>query len=156
MIAGAFQKQFGGSQGMRVFRAPGRVNLIGEHTDYNFGFVLPIALDLACFIAAADSDDGYLRVYSEEKRQLRAWPVADLAQLAPARDWTDYLIGVAQELIRAGYPIHPKRLFIRSSVPEGSDLSSSAALEVSAALALLGGREIAPLNLAELCQRAET
>ena len=156
MIAGAFQKQFGGSQGMRVFRAPGRVNLIGEHTDYNLGFVLPIALDLACFVAAADSDDGHLRLYSEEKRQLLSWPVADLTQLAPAHDWTDYVIGVAQELIRAGYPIHPKRLLVRSSVPEGSGLSSSAALEVSAALALLGGREIAPLKLAELCQRAET
>ena len=156
MIADAFQKQFGSSQGMRVFRAPGRVNLIGEHTDYNFGFVLPIALDLACFIAAAGSEDGYLSVYSEEKHQLRAWTVADLPQLSPARDWTDYVIGVAQELIRAGYPIQSKRLLIRSSVPEGSGLSSSAALEVSAALALLGGREIAPLNLAELCQRAET
>ncbi len=156
MIAGSFQRQFGDSQGMRVFRAPGRVNLIGEHTDYNFGFVLPIALDLACFVAAADSDDGQLQIYSEEKRQLRAWPVANLPQLTPARDWTDYVIGVAQELIRAGYPIQPKRLLVRSSVPEGSGLSSSAALEVSAALALLGGREIVPLKLAELCQRAET
>jgi galactokinase len=156
MIADSFQHQFGSNQNMRVFRAPGRVNLIGEHTDYNLGFVLPIALDLACFVAADDSEDGYLRVYSEEKRQLRSWPVADLAQLAPARDWTDYVIGVAQELIRMGYPIQPKRLLVRSSVPEGSGLSSSAALEVSAALALLGGREIAPLTVAELCQRAET
>ena len=156
MIADSFQQQFGGRQNMRVFRAPGRVNLIGEHTDYNLGFVLPIALDLACFVAAADSEDGYLRVYSEEKRQLRSWPVADLAQLAPAHDWTDYVTGVARELIRAGYPIQPKRLLVRSSVPEGSGLSSSAALEVSSALALLGGREIAPLKLAELCQRAET
>jgi len=156
MIAGAFQKQFGSSQGMRVFRAPGRVNLIGEHTDYNLGFVLPIALDLACFIASVDSGDCFLRVYSEEKRQLRSWPMADLAQLAPAHDWTDYVIGVAQELIRAGYPIQSKRLLVRSSVPEGSGLSSSAALEVSAALALLGGGEISSLKLAELCQRAET
>ena len=156
MITDSFQHQFGSSQNVRVFRAPGRVNLIGEHTDYNLGFVLPIALDLACFIAAADSEDSYLRVYSEGKHQLRGWPIADLAQLAPAHDWTDYVIGVAQELIRAGYPIQPKRLLVRSSVPEGSGLSSSAALEVSAALALLGGREIAPLRLAELCQRAET
>ena len=155
MIGDSFQHQFGSHRNMRVFRAPGRVNLIGEHTDYNLGFVLPIALDLACFVAAVDSEDGYLRVYSEQKCQLRAWPVADLAQLAPAHDWTDYLIGVAQELIRAGYPIQPKRLLVRSSVPEGSGLSSSAALEVSAALALLGGREIAPLKLAETCKGAE-
>jgi galactokinase len=156
MIADSFQQQFGSNRNMRVFRAPGRVNLIGEHTDYNLGFVLPIALDLACFVATADAEDGYLRVYSEEKRQLRSWPVADLAQLAPAHDWTDYVTGAARELIRAGYPIQPKRLLMRSSVPEGSGLSSSAALEVSVALALLGGREIAPLKLAELCQLAET
>jgi galactokinase len=155
MIAEAFHKQYGTNRGIRVFRAPGRVNLIGEHTDYNLGFVLPIALDQACFVAAADSPDGYLRVYSEEKRELREWPAADVAALVPARDWTDYVIGVAQELIRAGYPIPSKRLLVRSSVPEGSGLSSSAALEVSSALALLGGREIAPLKLAELCQRAE-
>lgn len=156
MIADSFQQQFGSGLNMRVFRAPGRVNLIGEHTDYNLGFVLPIALDLACFVAAADSEDGYLRVYSEEKRQLRSWPVADLAQLAPAHDWTDYVTGVARELIRAGYPIQSKWLLVRSSVPEGSGLSSSAALEVSSALALLGGREITPLKLAEVCQGAET
>src|SRR5229473_1785736 len=149
MIVEAIRKRYGTDQSVRVFRAPGRVNLIGEHTDYNLGFVLPIALDLACFVAAADAEDGYLRVYSEEKRQLRSWPVADLAQLAPAHDWTDYVTGVARELIRAGYPIQPKRLLVRSSVPEGSGLSSSAALEVSAALALLGGREIDPLKLAE-------
>ena len=156
MIADTFQRQFGGTRSIRVFRAPGRVNLIGEHTDYNLGFVLPIALDLACCVAAADSEDGYLHVYSEEKRALRTWPVPELPQLAPAHDWVDYVIGVAQELIRAGYAIQPKRLLVSSTVPEGSGLSSSAALEVSAALALLDGREIAPLKLAELCQRAET
>src|SRR6185369_11787039 len=66
MIVEAFRKHYGTDEGVRIFRAPGRVNLIGEHTDYNLGFVLPIALDLACFVAAGDSKDGFLRVYSEE------------------------------------------------------------------------------------------
>jgi len=155
MIVEEFRKIHGSDQGVRVFRAPGRVNLIGEHTDYNLGFVLPIALDLACFVAAADSPDRNLHVYSEEKRESREFPMADLGSLKPAHDWTDYVVGVAQELIHAGYPIDPKRLLIRSTVPEGSGLSSSAALEVSSALALLAGREIEPLRLVQLCQRAE-
>jgi len=84
MILEAFRKHYGTGEGVRVFRAPGRVNLIGEHTDYNLGFVLPIALDLACFTATADSPDGVLRIYSEEKHQSREWPAAEAGSLAPA------------------------------------------------------------------------
>ncbi len=155
MILEAFRKRYGTGEGVRVFRAPGRVNLIGEHTDYNLGFVLPIALDLACFVATADSPDGALRIYSEEKHQSREWPAAEAGSLEPAHDWTDYIIGVARELARAGFSIAPKLLLVRSTVPEGSGLSSSAALEVASALALLGGRDIPLLTLAKLCQRAE-
>ena len=155
MILEAFRKQYGTSEGVRVFRAPGRVNLIGEHTDYNLGFVLPIALDLACFIATADSPDRMLRIYSEEKHQSREFASAAAGSLAPAHEWTDYIIGVARELSHAGFSIAPKLLLVRSTVPEGSGLSSSAALEVASALALLDGRDIPPLTLAKLCQRAE-
>jgi len=155
MIAELFRKQYGPAGDIRVFRAPGRVNLIGEHTDYNLGFVLPIALDLACFAAVADAPDGWFRVYSEEKKESRQWPAAELAALAPAGDWSDYVIGVAQELLRAGYRVQPKSLLIHSTVPEGAGLSASAALEVASALAILSGQEIAPLGLAELCRRAE-
>jgi galactokinase len=138
-----------------VFRAPGRVNLIGEHTDYNLGFVLPVALDLATYIATAPSADGKLRMYSEFRGEMCEWNAADLGALTPARHWTDYPIGVAQELLRAGFAIEPANLLIRSSVPEGSGLSSSAALEVSTALALLAGRPLDRLSIARLCQRAE-
>jgi galactokinase len=131
------------------------VNLIGEHTDYNLGFVLPIALDLACFVATAHSPDSALRIYSEEKHQSREFVAASTGSLAPAHEWTDYIIGVARELSRAGFSIAPKLLLVRSTVPEGSGLSSSAALEVASALALLDGRDIPPLTLAKLCQRAE-
>ena len=154
-----FGKLYGSAEGVRVFRAPGRVNLIGEHTDYNLGFVLPVALDLATYIAAAPSGapsgPGKLRIYSEFRKEMREWNVADLGALKPARHWTDYPIGVAQELLCAGLAIAPANLLIRSTVPEGSGLSSSAALEVSTALALLAGRSMDPLDLARLCQRAE-
>ncbi|HET9319474.1 MAG TPA: galactokinase [Bryobacteraceae bacterium] len=155
MILDAFRRQYGDAGGVRVFRAPGRVNLIGEHTDYNLGFVLPIALDLACYVAAADAPDGVLRVYSEEKRESREWSARDIGSLEPSHDWSDYVAGVARELVRADYHITPKSLLIRSTVPEGSGLSSSAALEVSSALALLGNQTMAPLSLAQLCRRAE-
>jgi galactokinase len=154
MIA-SFLERFGPTQQPRVFRAPGRVNLIGEHTDYNLGFVLPVALDLATYIAAAPSDDGKLRLYSEDRQELREFDASTLNSVKPTREWTDYPVGVAQELVRAGIPIHGTNLLIRSTVPDGSGLSSSAALEVSSALALLGGREFDRLELAKLCQQAE-
>ena len=154
MIA-SFRERFRPTQQPRVFRAPGRVNLIGEHTDYNLGFVLPVALDLATYIAAAPSGDGKLRLYSEDSRELREFDAASLASAEPTREWTDYPIGVARELVRAGVPVEGANLLIRSTVPYGSGLSSSAALEVASALALLAGREFDPLELAKLCQRAE-
>ena len=151
----AFRRLYGSADGIRVFRAPGRVNLIGEHTDYNLGFVLPVALDLATYVATAPASDPKLRIYSEDRDESAEWPIADIATLSPRRHWTDYPIGVAQESIRAGLAVEPANLLIRSTVPEGSGLSSSAALEVSTALALLGSRRMAPLELARLCQRAE-
>jgi galactokinase len=151
----SFHDLYGSAEGVRVFRAPGRVNLIGEHTDYNLGLVLPMALELATFVAAAPAGDGKLRIYSEDKRELHEWNVAEMDALRPQRSWTDYPIGVARELLLAGIPIHPANLLVRSTVPEGSGLSSSAALEVSFALAFLNGRPFAPRELALLCQRAE-
>jgi len=151
----AFRKRYGSCENVRVFRAPGRVNLIGEHTDYNLGFVMPVALHLATYIAAAPAADGRLRIYSEQQGEMREFEQAAIPALAPARHWTDYPLGVAQQLMRAGFPIAPANLLIRSTVPEGSGLSSSAALEVSSALAFLNGRGMAPLEVARLCQRAE-
>jgi galactokinase len=151
----AFRERFGPTQPPRVFRAPGRVNLIGEHTDYNFGFVLPVALDLATYIATAPSGDGKLRMYSEDRQETREFDASSLGLAEPTREWTDYPIGVAQELVRAGVGIEGANLLIRSTVPDGSGLSSSAALEVCSALALLDGREFDRLELAKLCQRAE-
>jgi galactokinase len=140
----------------RTFRAPGRVNLIGEHTDYNLGFVLPIALDLATYIETISADDARLHVASEARGETRSWPIAELASVKPSGDWTDYVLGVARELVLAGVEIEPLSLRIWSDVPEGSGLSSSAALEVSSAFALLQGRHFSKVEMAKLCRRAET
>jgi galactokinase len=150
-----FRKLYGSADGVRLFRAPGRVNLIGEHTDYNLGFVLPVALDLATTIATSPNTDGKLRIHSEDRGETREFDVAALGSMEPAHAWTDYPIGVARELIALGIEIEAANLFICSTVPEGSGLSSSAALEVSSALAFLRGRALDRLELAKLCQRAE-
>jgi galactokinase len=151
----SFEAHFGPSSPLRAFRAPGRVNLIGEHTDYNLGFVMPMALDLACFVLTAPNADRCLRAYSKNLDQERSWPLEAVPSAQPARDWGDYVLGVARELHSAGYPIAPANLLIWSTVPVGSGLSSSAAIEVAVASALLAGRPIDPLELAKLCRRAE-
>jgi galactokinase len=135
-----------------LFRAPGRVNLIGEHTDYNLGFVLPIAIDLACYTACAPNREGIFRVYSLNFSEGREWAVDRLAALELTHHWTDYVIGVARQIPQT----RGIDLMIHSTVPVGSGLSSSASLEVSTALAA-GWRleEDNKLDLARLCQRAE-
>ncbi len=150
LLIEAFEKRFHATPD--VFRAPGRVNLIGEHTDYNLGFVCPIAIDFACYAGSAPNRDGVLRVFSLNLDQGREWPVDRLASLVPAHDWTDYVIGVARQI-----PMPRGRdILIYSTVPVGSGLSSSAALEVSSALAAGWDLEHAPkLDLVKLCRRAE-
>jgi galactokinase len=152
-----FRRLYGSAQGLRVFRAPGRVNVIGEHTDYNLGFVMPVALDLAAYIATAPAtaDGPALRICSEHAQEMREFDHATLKSARRQGHWTDYPIGVYQQLANAGIEIAPANLLIRSTVPEGSGLSSSAALEVASALAFLNGRAMDGLEIARLCQRAE-
>jgi galactokinase len=150
-----FAKQFPNTPAPRTWRAPGRVNLIGEHTDYNLGFVLPIAIELACFTAASPNSAGMLRVYSENVDEAHEFAVERIAEERTRGLWTDYVIGVAQQLLHRGYKIDGLNMAIHSTVPVGSGLSSSAAIEVATALALLGGRDIDKTELARLCQAAE-
>jgi galactokinase len=154
-IVKAFREHFGALSAPAIYRAPGRVNLIGEHTDYNLGYVLPIALEMACYVAAGPNADGELRIFSQDFDAEFVLPISKLAEAAPAGAWHDYAIGVAQQLAAAGYPVNPTNLLIRSEVPVGSGLSSSASLEVATAIALLGDHRIEPLALAQLAQRAE-
>ena len=153
-LAQSFSARFASTP--RIFRAPGRVNLIGEHTDYNDGFVLPAAIDLYTWTATSLRNDGRLCVYSEN---LGESSEIDLAQEAPAPrdDWSDYVHGVALMLQRSGIPVPGCDLAIFSDVPSGAGLSSSAALEVSVASALLAlsGLSLPLSELAKLCQRAE-
>ena len=140
---------------VKTWRAPGRVNLIGEHTDYNEGFVMPIAIQLGCTIAATPIDEPVIEAVSKQVDGVQRWAIADVPALKPAKTWGDYVAGVAKELVLAGYELRPMRLEIDATVPTGSGLSSSAALEVASALALLDGRVIEKIDLARLCQRAE-
>ena len=150
-----FRELYGAQAAPRLFRAPGRVNLIGEHTDYNLGYVLPIALDMACYMAAANSSDNRIHVYSLDRGHGFDFDV-NVGGATPRKDWTDYVIGVAQELAQRGVRIQPMNLMLHSEVPEGSGLSSSAALEVSSALAFLFGRSFDKVEIAKLAQHAET
>jgi galactokinase len=150
-----FAERFPTSSAPQLFRAPGRVNLIGEHTDYSEGFVMPIAIDLACFAAVARSSEPEMfRVYSEDLLEGSELPVQEIADAKPRGKWVDYVLGVAQQLARSGHEVLSSDLLIHSTVPVGSGLSSSAALEVSSAMALVTG-SISKIELARLCQRAE-
>lgn len=145
----AFETRFQSTP--EVACAPGRVNLIGEHTDYNGGFVLPIAIDMACYAASAPNRHGLLRVYSENLRQARQWPIDRIHEVKPTGDWGDYVIGIARQLTLG----RGRDLLVYSTVPLGSGLSSSAALEVATALAFGWSGDLPSLELAKLCRRAE-
>lgn len=143
---------------VRIVRAPGRVNIIGEHTDYNDGFVLPAAIDLEIRIAlvADDGDVADLTLAATgERTPIPVRPVEVIG--APTGAWTDYVAGTALELARGGLPVHGFRGVLASSLPEGAGLSSSAALELASAWALspAGGPAVSPMDVARLAQRAE-
>lgn len=139
-----------------VWRAPGRVNLIGEHTDYNDGLVLPIALPQQVTVTAAARTDGLLRMATTFEDGVVE---ASLDSLAPGSvtGWAAYPAGAAWVLREAGYDIGGADLLADSDVPGGAGLSSSAALLCATSLALLGlrGIEVAPDEVARLAQRAE-
>jgi len=140
----------------RMYRAPGRVNLIGEHTDYNDGFVMPVAIELSVWVAIAPRDDRKLVVYSENFSE-RAEIELDEMDSRPRRHWSDYVQGVAFMLQKAGYALRGANMLIRGEVPIGSGLSSSAAIEVATGFALLENSRLPVdrVELAKLCRRAE-
>lgn len=120
----------------RFFQAPGRVNLIGEHTDYNEGFVMPFAIDRRTIVAGSRRDDSLINVIA---RDLDESATIDLRADAVRRrgSWIDYVEGTARSLADHFHPIHGADLMITSTVPIGAGLSSSAAIEISVGLALL-------------------
>jgi galactokinase len=149
----AFADSFGGHP--RLFRAPGRVNLIGEHTDYTGGLVMPAAIHFSTWVAAGRREDRTIRAVSEGFPGALEFSL-DLTPKCQG-NWTDYVAGVAAMLEAAGYRLRGANLLIHGEVPVGSGLSSSAAIEVATALALLKNSDLfmEPMQLALLCQRAE-
>jgi galactokinase len=151
-ILNEFNKIFNGTA--RVFQAPGRVNLIGEHTDYNNGFVFPMAIDRSTSIAIKTREDRKYNLYSknfDQKFEL------DLDKSEKRKTWTDYVLGVAWAIESEGFKLSGADIYIESNVPLGAGLSSSAAIEVSTALALLtvNGIEMEKKRIAKICQKAE-
>lgn len=136
--------------------APGRLNLIGEHTDYNDGFVLPLALHLGVTATAAVRDDPVLRVHSAQEQASVELPIADIA---PGRveGWSAYVAGVAWALREQGHPLPGLDVLVDGTVPVGAGLSSSAALECAVALAWndLASLGLSRTELAEAARRAE-
>ena len=139
-----------------IFLGPGRVNLIGEHTDYAEGFVMPAAINFATLAGISPRTDGKIAIYSENYGEEMAFDAAALPSKG-SKHWSDYPLGVVSILAGEGHKIPGFSLSIWSDVPLASGLSSSAALEVATALAvlsLIGASYEGPV-LARLCQRAE-
>lgn len=153
-----FLDMFGGSEdGIRVFSSPGRVNLIGEHTDYNGGYVFPAALTMATTIIARPREDSIIRMAATD---LDGIVEGDLNTIDKYKDlkWGNYQFGIFDELRKAGYNICGADMLYHDTTPHGGGLSSSAAIEVSAAIAMasLGGAEnIDNIEMAKISQLAE-
>ncbi|MBL8063254.1 MAG: galactokinase [Anaerolineales bacterium] len=137
-----------------IVRAPGRVNLIGEHTDYNDGFVLPMAIDRAIWLALRSRPGDQVRIHSLDLETELAF---QLNSLKPGTDWIEYPKGVASELMKAGYPLCGFEAVMTGNVPRGAGLSSSAAVElaVARAFAAVSGFEWDAIKMAKISQKAE-
>ncbi len=136
--------------------APGRVNLIGEHTDYNDGFVFPMALDRVTTIVARPRNDGRIRMFSVLQEQMAEFAIDSVVTKDPPK-WSFYARGAAEALRLRGLAPRGMDALVSSDVPLGSGLSSSAAFEVATALALLtvNGKTLDGVELAKACQWAE-
>lgn len=152
-LAQKFAEHYDGQS--RFFKAPGRVNLIGEHTDYNDGFVFPMAIDRYTHVAIGLRSDQTVNVWSENLGQGFQFELSDT--LERRNHWSDYVVGVVWALMSSGISLSGADIYIESEVPVGSGLSSSAALEVSTAFGLLSanGHNMDRTALAKLCQKAE-
>jgi len=151
-----FAEQFGDDPAPRVAVAPGRVNLIGEHTDYNDGFVLPMAIGRAAVVVFRPRDDRTLRGHSVAFDETRSLDLDELS--APGgNDWLSYVAGVAWAFETEGLPARGLDVVVDGDVPIGAGLSSSAALELATARALAAAGELEwdPVRMAKLGQKAE-
>ncbi|OWR29374.1 galactokinase [Saccharibacillus sp. O23] len=153
-----FMRKFGESSvEPRVFHAPGRVNLIGEHIDYNGGYVLPAALEFGTTLVIREREDGVIRLSSTNLPEEAEIKVGEIG-LNKTGEWTDYPVGVMVELAERGFPVSKGfDLFYHGEIPNGAGLSSSASIEVVTGYGLLsmGGYDRDPVEIALLSQAAE-
>jgi galactokinase len=156
LAAGAFADRFGGGP-ERIARGPGRVNLIGEHTDYNDGLVLPLAIDAAVWIALRPRADRLVRAWSIDFNEAAEFDLDTLSLKGSSASWIDYIKGVAWALGQSGCELHGWEGAIAGDVPIGAGLSSSAALELATARAFadVSGFPWDPTGIARIAQRAE-
>lgn len=160
-LASSFEQVFGRPPRVET-RAPGRVNLLGEHVDYNQGIVLPAAIDRVVTLAATPTSDGMVTLYARDLGEQVSFKVSEVEKHCdtegnPLPAWVLYPAGVAWSLQRAGLPLCGIQAVYTSDVPIGAGLSSSAAVEVAFATTwqALSGWKVNKLTLAKLCQRAE-
>ena len=154
-ITKAFEAHFGTPA--LVVRAPGRVNLIGEHTDYNNGFVLPAPIDKQIVLAVAKNNSNQCRAYSSDFEQQEIFAINE-GSLAPSKyGWTDYIKGVIEQIQKAGHQVEGFDIAFGGDIPVGSGLSSSAALECGTGFALseLFGLGLSRLAITQMAQKAE-
>jgi galactokinase len=139
----------------RSFSAPGRINLIGEHTDYNKGFVLPAGIDLSCQLAiASSSDDRFTIIANDLNERINC---DDLGSISDLPHWTKYIVGVIKAFETRGVKVRPFQAIVQSTIPIGAGLSSSAALEsvFAYALNLIYGSSFSQMQLTEIAKEAE-
>ncbi len=153
-----FIETFGGeTENLRVFASPGRVNLIGEHTDYNGGFVFPAALTFCTTVIARKREDGIIRIKATDLPDIVEGSLDTLDNFRDVK-WGNYQFGVFVELEKAGFTLTGADMLFHDTTPHGAGLSSSAAIEVSSAIAMasLGGAEnIDSIEMAKISQLAE-
>lgn len=140
--------------GTIIVRSPGRVNIIGEHTDYNEGFVLPAAIDKAIYVAVSVREDNLIKLYSVDYSEIFEITIADIK---PTAAWSTYILGVVDQLIKRGHRIQGFNLAIDGDIPIGAGLSSSAAVECAVVFALneLFNLGIDKMEMVKIAQKAE-
>ncbi len=155
-IRNRFGELFGNDKNVRAVRAPGRVNLIGEHTDYNEGFVLPMALEQDMIVMARKRKDREVIFYSLDFRQAARFSL-DKIEFNSQDRWINYPQGVAYFLEKEGYQLKGMNAVLQSKIPPEAGLSSSAAFEIATAsvLRILNDLQIEPRKMTELCLKAE-
>lgn len=148
-----FESAFEGTPDL-IVRSPGRINLIGEHTDYNNGFVLPAAISQAVYVAIRRREDDTIHLYAADYDERIS---VDNGALAPTGTWADYILGVADQFQKAGHTLPGFELVMTGNIPAGAGLSSSAAIECAVAFALneLLGAGFDRLQLVKMAQAAE-